>query len=94
MDKFVTKAGPLADALGAFAKKVDRLAEALERVPESIKFDGVAKHEVVLNDGGLLAKLGDFESKLLAAAETMVDSRISERVPDSLKPPQGGDRYA
>lgn len=88
MDEFNKKGGRLADGFVAFGQKVDKLVEALEKIPQSIKMEATAKHEVVLNDGGLLAKLGDFEAKILAAAESMMDSRIDERVPDSLKPPR------
>lgn len=88
MDEFNQKSGRLADGFSAFGQKVDKLVEALEKIPQSIKMEATAKHEVVLNDGGLLAKLGDFEAKILAAAESMMDSRIDERVPDSLKPPR------
>jgi hypothetical protein len=41
-----------------------------------------------------LARRGDFEAKVLAAAEAMMDARISERVPNSLKPPGRGTRNA
>jgi hypothetical protein len=94
MDDFNQKGGKLADGMTAFSQKVDKLVEALEKIPQTIKMDATAKHEVVLNDGGLLAKLGDFQAKIMAAAETLIDKRIDERVPDSLKPPGRRDRNA